>query len=105
VLALAADFRRLVLTFHRCGPADLLANGATHPTWWCVRVKHLEIRTLRPRHRGHQTRWTRRKAESRNGLAAAKTPPPEARQVPWTSEGCFGDPDWPGTTFWSTIGP
>jgi hypothetical protein len=30
VLTLTADFRRLVLTFHRCRSADVLARGAAH---------------------------------------------------------------------------
>jgi hypothetical protein len=44
VLTLTADFRRLVLTFHRCGSADVLARGAAHITEWAIRVKHLRIR-------------------------------------------------------------
>jgi len=32
VLTLTADFRRLVLTFHRCRSADFLARGAAHLT-------------------------------------------------------------------------
>lgn len=36
VLTLTADFRRLVLTFHRCRSADVLARGAAHLSQWTI---------------------------------------------------------------------
>jgi hypothetical protein len=36
VLTLTADFRRLVLTFHRCRSADVLARGAAHISQWTI---------------------------------------------------------------------
>jgi hypothetical protein len=36
VLTLTADFRRLVLTFHRCRSADVLARGAAHNSQWTI---------------------------------------------------------------------
>ena len=43
--------------------------------------------------------------ESRKGTAAAKPHPGGKASPTGIADGCFGDPDWPGTTFWSTIGP